>query len=171
LIIIENFVEREATPEEIADMENRANLDAIEERSRPLTESEVYGMIIAQQINTLTVDNNTALRMKSFYPEWTVNTTYSVGFKVQRKDKLWRVLQAHTSQIGWEPENVPSLWEQIDETHDGTASDPIPYNNNMVLENGKYYIQEYKIYLCVRDTVNPVYNPLAELAGIYVKMI
>ena len=151
------------TPEEI----KQANLNAISEHSRPLTEAEVSRMLITQQINTLTVDDNTALRMRDFYPEWTPNAAYSVGFKVQYKGNLWRALQAHTSQVGWEPENAPALWEQINETHAGTLDDPIPYNGNMALENGKYYIQDNEIYLCTRDTVNPVYNSLAELVGLY----
>ena len=141
------------------------------ERTRPLTESEVTRLLIAQQINTLEVDDTTALRMLEFYPEWAAGTAYTVGYKVRRGGKLWRVLQAHTSQAGWEPENAASLWEQINETHAGTLADPTPYDGNMALENGKYYIQGYTIYLCTRDTGNPVYNPLAELVGIYVNNI
>lgn len=168
-MIYENGVPREETPEEIAEMEKQANLDAVAERSRSLTETEVSRMLIAQQINTLTVDDNTALRMRDFYPEWTPNTAYSVSFKVRYKGNLWRVLQAHTSQDGWQPENAPALWEQINETHTGELTDPIPYNSNMALKNGKYYIQDNAIYLCIRDTVNPVYNPLADLVGLYVE--
>jgi hypothetical protein len=41
----------------------------------------------------------------------------------------------------------------------------------MALENGKHYIQGGVIYLCNRDTVNPVYNPLAELVGLYVEEV
>lgn len=48
---------------------------------------------------------------------------------------------------------------------------PIPYSGNMALTSGLYYIQDYTIYLCTRDTGNPVYNPLAELVGIYVNNI
>ena len=169
--IYENGNYRDLTPEEIAAMEKQANLAAIEERSRPLTESEVSRMLITQQINTLTVDDNTALRMMEFYPEWSADTAYSVGFKVQYKGNLYRVLQAHTAQDGWQPENAPALWEQINETHAGTMDDPIPYNGNMTLENGKYYIQDHEIYLCTRDTINPVYNPLAELVGLYVERV
>ena len=40
----------------------------------------------------------------------------------------------------------------------------------MALESGKYYMQDYAIYLCIRDTVNPVYNPLADLVGVYVEV-
>ena len=140
----------------------------LNERTRPLTESEVSRMLIAQQINTLTVDDNTALRMVAFYPEWADNAEYTAEYKVQRNGKLWRCIQAHTSQTGWEPENAASLWTEICESHAGTLEDPIPYSGNMALENGKYYIQDGKIYRCIRDTGNPVYNALSELVGLYV---
>ena len=41
----------------------------------------------------------------------------------------------------------------------------------MALESGKYYIQGGMTYLCSRDTINPVYNALSELVGIYVEVI
>ena len=135
---------------------------------RPMSQSAVNKMLIAQQINTLTVDDNTALRMKQFYPEWAENTTYAVGYKVQYNGKLWRARQAHTSIVTWEPENAASLWEVINETHSGTLEDPIPYDGNMALEQGKHYSQNSTIYLCNRDTGNPVHNKLAELVGLYV---
>ena len=172
---IVNGVTIEMTPEEIAAHNSAINRDearyVIMEKSRPLTESEVSRMIITAQVNSLSVDDNTALRMKEFYPEWSESVAYSVGYKVQRNGKLWRVVQAHTSQMGWEPENAASLWEQINETHAGTLEDPIPYDGNMALENGKYYTQDYEVYLCIRDTGIPVYNALSELVGIYVEVI
>ena len=165
----------EMTVEEIHEHEERTESDSrkadIAERHRPLTESEVSRMLITAKINTLSVDDNTALRMKDFYPEWAENTTYTVGYKVQRGGKLWRVMQAHTSLTEWEPENAASLWEQICETHSGMIDDPIPYSGNMALENGKYYMQDYVIYFCTRDTVNPVYNALNELVGLYVEEV
>lgn len=144
--------------------------DVVKDTS-PLTAEEVTRLLITQQINTLEVDDNTALRMVEFYPEWAADMAYTVGYKVRRNGKLWRVVQAHTAQIGWEPENAASLWEQINETHAGTEDDPIPYSGNMALESGKYYIQDYTIYLCTRDTGNPVYNALSELVGIYVETV
>ena len=161
----------ELTPSEIAAMEaERCRFDMIE-KFRPLSEYEVSKMIITAQINNLSVDDNTALRMVEFYPEWTENTAYTVGFKTQRSGMLWRCVQAHTSVTGWEPENAASIWEQINETHAGIMDDPIPYSGNMTLENGKYYMQDYTIYLCNRDTINPVYNNLADLLGLYVEMV
>ena len=155
------------TPEEIAE----AKIAAAMEKSRPLTEAEVSRMLITAQINTLSVNDNTALRMLAFYPEWASDTDYIVGYKVQRGGRLWCCIQAHTSQAGWEPENAPSLWTEICETHAGTLEDPIPYNGNMALESGKYYSQDGKVYRCTRDTGNPVYHALSELVGLYVEEI
>lgn len=159
------------TAEEIAQMEADARRARLEEASRPLRSEEVLAILIPQQINTLSVDDNTALRMTEFYPEWAAGQAYPSGYKVQRGGKLWHVVQAHTSQAGWEPENAASLWEQICETHDGTKYDPITYDGNMALESGKYYTQSGMTYLCSRDTVNPVYNALSELVGIYVEVV
>ena len=141
------------------------------ERHRPLTESEALSMLLKQQVNTLEVEDVTALRMREFYPAWEAGIAYTAGYKVQRNGKLWRCRQANTSQAGWEPENVPALWEEICETHDGTKYDPIPYEGSMALVSGKHYSQDGVTYLCNRDTVNPVYNPLRELVGLYVKEV
>lgn len=165
------FVEYEHTPEEITAIQSEMHKAELMERTRSLSESEVSRMLITAQINTLAVDDNTALRMAEFYPEWTPGSVYTVGYKVRRNGKLWRCVQPHTAQTGWEPENAASLWEQINESHDGTLDDPIPYSGNMALTAGLYYHQNYEIYKCIRDTVNPVYNSLPELVGIYVEVI
>lgn len=155
--------------EVIASKKQSAILQA-QESSRSLTTEEVSRMLIAAQINTLTVDDTTALRMVGFYPEWATGVTYEVGYKVQRNGKLWRCLQVHTSMETWEPENAASLWEQINETHAGTLEDPIPYEGNMALVSGLYYIQDGVVYRCFRDTVKTVYHNLASLVGIYVEL-
>ena len=172
MIIIENFVKREATAAELATMQAEATRARLEEKSRPLSESEVSRMLIAAQINTLAVDDNTALRMAAFYPGWAVDMDYDARFKVQRNGALWRCKQAHTSLANWEPGAVgtESLWEQINETHDGTVDDPIPYNGNMELIEGLYYHQDYVIYRCTRSTGQPVYHALNDLVGLYVEI-
>lgn len=139
------------------------------ERSRPLTAEEVSRMLIESQINSLAVDDNTALRMAEFYPNWEAGQDYPEGYKVRYGGALYKVLQAHSAQTGWEPEAAPALWTQICESHAGTLADPIPYSGNMALEAGKYYSQGGAVYLCTRDSVNPVYSDLADLVGLYVE--
>lgn len=160
----------ECTPEELAHSQKQRAIDRIRENSRPLTESEVVSMLLSQKVQEIEVDDNTALRMKGFYPEWEPGKSYSAGHKLTRNGKMYKVIQAHTSQTGWEPENAPALFAEICETHAGTLEDPIPYNGNMALEQGKHYIQNDEIYICTRDTENPVYNALVDLIGLYVEI-
>jgi hypothetical protein len=157
------------TAEELSALEAKRRKATLAERTRPLTVEEVTRMFLTQQVNTLEVDDNTALRMREFYPEWAPDTAYGVGFKVRRGDGLWKCLQAHTAQVGWEPEAAPALWERVCESHDGTEDDPVPYGPGMTLEEGKFYHQEFVIYRCVRSTGQPVYHALSELVGLYVE--
>lgn len=138
---------------------------------RPMSQSAVNKMLIAQQINTLEVDDNTALRMKQFYPTFDeiVGQKVKKWFRFRHGDYLWATVKEMTIEKHYPPGiGMESLYTKVNETHSGTLEDPIPYDGNMVLENGKHYSQYSTIYLCNRDTLNPVYNKLAELVGLYV---
>lgn len=166
----------EMTAEEITAVQAEAKKAETQEKFRPLTADEVSAMLIAQQINTLTVDDQTALRMAAFYPEWNCligQTVDKAEYKFQHNGKLYKTIPAnHTFQADWVPGvGTESIYVRIDEEHDGTKYDPIPYDGNMALESGKYYTQSGMTYLCSRDTVNPVYNALSELVGIYVEVV
>lgn len=160
---------RDMTAAEIAAMQEAAAKAEAEEKRRPLSLGEVQEMMVRAQISALAVDDATALRMVAYYPEWAAGTAYAAGDRLVYNGDLYKALKAHTSQETWMPgTGTESLYTRIDEQHDGTKYDPIPYSGNMVLEAGKYYSQSGKTYLCNRDTGNPVYNALADLVGIYV---
>ena len=111
----------EMTAEEIAEFQREATRFELEERTRPLTESEVNRMLITAQINTLTVDDNTALRMTEFYPEWAAGIDYTVGYKVKYNGLLYKCLTGHKSQEGWEPPEAVSMWAKVLTSDDGEA--------------------------------------------------
>jgi len=46
-------------------------------------------------------------------PVWQPNTAYAVGALVTFNGQEFRCIQAHTSQVGWEPPNVPALWALV----------------------------------------------------------
>lgn len=148
------------------------------ERTRPLTESEVSRLLIKQQINTLSVDDNTALRMRRYYPTFAelVGQTVTQGTKFRATDSedadLYKTIQPElTIQAHYPPGvGMEALYTRIDETHDGTLADPIPYDGNMELTAGLYYAQDGVTYLCNRNTGQPVHNALADLVGIYVEV-
>lgn len=170
--IYENGIYRNMTETELAAMQDAAARAESEEKHRPLSMGEVQEMLVRQQINTLAVDDATAYRMRKFYPAWEAGQAYPVGHKLTYGGNLYRVLQAHTSQETWLPgAGTESLYARIDEQHDGSKYDPIPYDGNMALDNGKYYTQGGVTYLCNRDTGNPVYAALSELVGQYVEVV
>jgi hypothetical protein len=43
-------------------------------------------------------------------PAWGPNVAYAVGNLVAYGGSTYRCLQAHTSQVGWEPPNAAALW-------------------------------------------------------------
>ena len=171
-----NGVKIELTPDELSAMQAEAARYEAFERTRQLTEQEVTAMLIRQHVNTLEVDDQTALRMVEFYPAWSDiigQTAEKAGYKFTHNGKLYKTIPPnHTFAAQWVPGvGTESLYTRIDETHAGTLADPIPYEGNMALVSGLYYSQDGVTYLCNRDTVNPVYHPLSELVGLYVEMV
>lgn len=119
-------------------------------------------------------DDQKALEVKVLYKQWSkqIGKKLEVGEYIQHKDKLYRVLQAHVAQDTWAPGNgTESLFVVIDKDHKGTLDDPIPYTTNMELFANKYYSEDGVLYICTRDSINPLYNKLSELVGIYVNVV
>lgn len=119
-------------------------------------------------------DDAVALSAAALYPCWhdVVGKAVKVGFRFQHEGKLYKVIKAHTLSASWVPGvGTESLYTCIDETHAGTAGDPIPYEGNMVLTAGLCYVQSGAVYRCTRDTGTPVYHALADLVGLYVEVV
>lgn len=120
-----------------------------------------------------------AAEVKEIYRQWDslIGATITEGeegevFKFLHGTDLYKFIGTlpHTFAREWEPGvGTESLYARIDETHAGTIDDPIPYEGNMELLSGLYYTQDAVVYLCTRDTGNPVYSPLKELVGLYVE--
>lgn len=128
----------------------------------------------AENINGLS--ESEALAVKDMYFTWgeAIGLTVKKGFKFTYEDKLYEVIQPDglTIQEQYIPgQDTEALYVEINETNAGTYEDPIPYNNNMELFEGKYYSQDGVVYLCTRSTGQAVYNPLSELVDIYVEIV
>lgn len=139
-------------------------------------EEKVNQMIglFATSINKMELTDEQSLQFKDLYPEWAtfINQKLEVGFKVLYEDKLYKVKQTIEKVLENQPPSVDTaaLYEEINETNAGTLEDPIPYNNNMELFEGKYYSQNGVIYKCTRNTEQAVYQDLSALVGLYVEV-
>ena len=101
-----------------------------------------------------------ALRLPDMYPDWSAGIDVKVGERYNYGGKLWEVVQAHTTQAGWEPGTATlALWKKVDaEGNAGTREDPIPYEQGMALELGKYYTQYGVVYECIQASGALVYD-------------
>lgn len=121
--------------------------------------------------NAQMLDDNTALKCKSLYESWQILVdagfkAEEIGYKFTHNEVLYKTAQANfTFQQQWEPgtEGTQSIYTRIDETHAGTKEDPIPYEKNMELFEGKYYTQNDVLYLCIRDSGIAMQYDLADL--------
>jgi hypothetical protein len=132
-----------------------------------------------QEFKTLGLSAEQMLTHKAFAPKWGEDIKEGdnvvKGDKFTYEGKLYAVLQDHTILPHYFPSiNTAALYVEVtpDYTEEGeelgTIENPIPYESNMVLENGKYYSQGGVVYLCTRDSINPVYHALADLVGQFV---
>lgn len=122
-----------------------------------------------------TIPKNSAKIYDAFllFEEWSGDgVAYSANKKLRYKNMLYSVQQAHTSQSSWTPDVVPALYEVIpNPNEDGTQEHPIKYTVGMRLFNGLYYTEDEVLYLCNRNSDAPLFNPLAELVGLYVEVV
>lgn len=136
----------------------------------------------AEQIRT-SMDNvsgnlpdEEAVKNVMLFLPWEAEIAYIVGDRRREDNKLYKCIQAHTSQIGWEPSKVPALWTAINTGHSGSIDDPIPASRGMEYEYGKYYLdpEDGKTYLCKRGsetgTIILQYLP-HELIGHYFEVV
>ena len=138
-----------------------------------LSEAKAYRAAIEAGANAVERSDLDALAVKDIYPAWDtlIGQTVAVDFKLTYDGKLYKVIQAHTIQSDWIPGvGTESLYAVIDEGHAGTLDDPIPYDGNMELTEGLYYIQDEIVYLCTRSSGQPVYHALSALVGLYVEV-
>lgn len=127
--------------------------------------------LASMAINTMSLTDEQALEVKDLYPQWEdlIGQELAVGFKFQYAGQLYKVLQAHTAQSDWVPgTDTAALYALVGQDatepeHSGTLEDPIPYEQMMLIEKDKYYVQDGQLYLGLMDAPNGYPNDLKDL--------
>ena len=102
------------------------------------------------------------------YDEWKIGESLAVGDIRQHNGKLFKVIQAHTTQSEWEPQNVPGLFNTIipSQTEGGDQIIPDfvqPTGGHDSYKKGDKVVFEGKVYESLID--NNAYSPTAYPAG------
>ncbi len=124
------------------------------------------------------LDDSVALTAVELFPVWkelvAAGKTVERGFRFQHDDVLYRTEQPSYTFVEHYVPGAPgleSLFSIVDKDHAGTIDDPIPYERNMEVYKGLYYTQHDVLYLCIRDSGQPLYHDLSALVGSYVEVV
>lgn len=77
------------------------------------TVEETSGIAFVLMAEAGNIDDTTAGEHAELFAAWTYPTAYAVGNIRRHGEKLYRCLEAHTSQETWTPDVSPSLWVAI----------------------------------------------------------
>lgn len=67
--------------------------------------------MIEKAANSLT--DNEALQAVELFRHWAVGVDYAVDDRICYGEKLYKVVQAHTSQADWTPDVTPALFVEV----------------------------------------------------------
>lgn len=112
-----------------------------------------YAMRAVIEESVASLDDETAVTVPSLFTPWKPGEAVSVGDRRYYAPKLYKVVQAHTTQADWTPDVTPALWAVVgDPGEAGTIDDPITAARGMEYEYGLYYKdpEDGKTYLCER---------------------
>lgn len=138
----------------------------------PYTEEVVDKIKQLLQAQVKQQTDEEALDNIELFPTWQskLGVQVSQGDRLYYDDKLFKVLQTHTPQDEWRPDTTASLYVQVVADDSGTIDNPIAFEVNMELVEGKYYTEDGVKYLCVRELAQSVWH-LADLVGNYVQVV
>ena len=126
------------------------------------------------ELASASLGDEDALDAVELFPNWKPGIEYIIDSRLRYEGRLYRVRQTHTASDLYAPGSIGSeaLYAEVEKPGQGdTPDNPIPYNNNMELVEGKYYTQNSVVYVCIRSTGVPVYNDLKDLVNIYVREV
>lgn len=111
-------------------------------------------------IQDLKMSDKEKLAVSDVYPEWTAGIEVTSGECYRCDGSLWEVRTSHTTQSNWRPSAATlSIWRKVDaEAHAGTADDPIPFEQGMDIEVGKYYSQYGVTYKAIQSATAAVWD-------------
>lgn len=112
-----------------------------------------YAMRAVIEESVASLDDETAVTVPSLFTPWTVGEAVEVGDRRYYAPRLYKAVQAHTTQADWTPDVTPALWAVLgDPGEAGTIDDPITAARGMEYTYGLYYFdpEDGKTYLCER---------------------
>ena len=114
--------------------------------------------VIEQSVASL--GDEVALKGVTLFPEWVSGKEYAAGERFKYNDVLYKVLQAHTAQADWRPNEAASLyarvlvsdsdiiseWEQPESTNTYAKGDKVRHNDKTWISTVDNNVWEPGVY-------------------------
>lgn len=122
-------------------------------------EARIYRAAIVKAAESLS--DSDALAAPMLFERWNGDgVSYETGTRLYHKEVLYKVLQSHTSQPDWTPENSPSLfarvlipdpdvipeWEQPESTNPYMRGDKVRHNGKVWVSDVDNNVWEPGVY-------------------------
>lgn len=144
------------------DRKVRRKNEALEESERVLSDRLRDSLL---QTETFTTAQFAMFAEAELYPEWTADTAYKKGDRIQYAGIVYEVAQDLTSSSVYPPNaaGVLALYRPLSvegsEPGDGTLESPYAFLSGMDCEAGKYYSYNGKVYKALQDMKPCVWEP------------
>jgi len=176
------MAKRQLWREQIATLEGMTDAE-YEDYTEPEVETYVKDVpsaddIVSQlkelaQAQVAELSDDEAKKVPALFHLWTDHKqgdSIAAGVREWYKGSLYKCITPHNWQSDWAPDVAVSLWANVSEESqeaDGSREHPYQWEQGMTSYNGKYYTEGGVLYLCIRDSGNPLYFPISSLIGTY----
>lgn len=75
--------------------------------------SELYKIRLMIEKASASLPDADAKETPELFPVWAIGIAYSIDQRIRYADKLYRCVQAHTSQTDWKPDRTTALWTEV----------------------------------------------------------
>lgn len=120
---------------------------------------------LRQELNEIisTMTDEEAVERAILFSNWVSGKTYSVGERIRYGGRIFKVLQAHTSQDDWTPSRAPSLFAEVLTSEDREPQEWVQPSSTNPYLTGDKVIYNGLIYESLVD--NNIWSPVDYPSG------
>ena len=101
----------------------------------------------------VSLNDDDALEAVELFPLWETDTAYTADERIRYGEKLYRCVQAHTSQAEWAPDVTPALWTEVAKPGEIPVWKQPTGAQDAYMTGDKvhYPAKESPVYICIVD--------------------
>lgn len=78
-----------------------------------MTRDRAYQLRAMIELAAASLPDDDALQAVELFPAYEIGRQYAAGDRLRSGDKLYKVIQPHTSQSDWPPDATPALYVEV----------------------------------------------------------